>query len=683
MRRVTLLPVWHHHQPVGNLEQVIEETVGRSYVPLLEALEGAPSIRATLHYSGPVLEWLRHRRPEFLARLKALAASGRVEILSGGFYEPVLTDSEIEDRTAQIVRLNSWLQAELGVSPKGVWLAEGVWDPVLIRTFRQLTLGYTILEPEFFLRGGVPPAQLSGYFNTEHRGETLAVFPNDPALARLWPGAPLDELFNHLRRMANRGEDLIFTVAQQVDRLGWVSCGGKGLPWGDYLAELFKRLSGAGDAVRTMTCGEALASYPARKLVYPPAGVPSQLGGWSLPNGMRHEFEETRHELAQRHDASRFLPFFDAGSWAGFRSRYSEANFMFKKQAQLRKLAVLRGMQEDAVRERLLAAQCNTAYWHGAYGGIYLPHLRHAVWRSLLEAEQILRVGQAGWFWERMDFDSDGLEEVVVTHAASTLGIQPHYGGSVYELGWLGRGWNLGATLTRRNEREEGGDGSKPSVVRQMEDWHQRRCFQDRFFAKKPTLDDLVLNRLTELGDFVNQPYQVQEIAGNSETGKLALVRDGGLYRQNVRQPVVIRKNYQWGPQPGAVTVSYEIRNTSTLPLDAMFVLEHNLSLSSGQKDEDVLVVEQKSHSLAGPVSSKRVQQAVLRSGQAGFEVVLSVSQACDLAVVPVKSLHHGAAAPEGLRQGYAVLLEWALDLKPGEAFVVQAGLTVRNLVNG
>ena len=37
-----------------------------------------------------------------------------------------------------------------------------------------------------------------------------------------------------------------------------------------------------------------------------------------------------------------------------------------------------------------MRAQCNDAYWHGVFGGIYAPHLRTELWRELIVAETLL-----------------------------------------------------------------------------------------------------------------------------------------------------------------------------------------------------------------------------------------------------------------------------------------------------
>ena len=61
-RRISLALTLHNHQPVGNFGWVIAETFDRAYLPMLEALERHPSVRLALHYSGPLLSWIRAER---------------------------------------------------------------------------------------------------------------------------------------------------------------------------------------------------------------------------------------------------------------------------------------------------------------------------------------------------------------------------------------------------------------------------------------------------------------------------------------------------------------------------------------------------------------------------------------------------------------------------------------------
>ena len=74
--------------------------------------------------------------------------------------------------------------------------------------------------------------------------------------------------------------------------------------------------------------------------------------------------------------------------------KYPEANRMHKKMLALSRLCRARGNAE-APRRALGRAQCNDAYWHGVFGGLYLRHIRDTVWRNLAEAEGLLRGGEA------------------------------------------------------------------------------------------------------------------------------------------------------------------------------------------------------------------------------------------------------------------------------------------------
>ena len=72
--------------------------------------------------------------------------------------------------------------------------------------------------------------------------------------------------------------------------------------------------------------------------------------------------------------------------WRNFLVKYPESNRMHKKMLALSRSAARRG-DPAAVRRAIGRAQCNDAYWHGVFGGLYLPHLRDAIWRNLAAAE--------------------------------------------------------------------------------------------------------------------------------------------------------------------------------------------------------------------------------------------------------------------------------------------------------
>ena len=51
---------------------------------------------------------------------------------------------------------------------------------------------------------------------------------------------------------------------------------------------------------------------------------------------------------------------------------------------------VLTSFTFQSARRALYRGQCNCPYWHGAFGGIYLPHLRNAIYNQLIACDNLL-----------------------------------------------------------------------------------------------------------------------------------------------------------------------------------------------------------------------------------------------------------------------------------------------------
>src|SRR2546422_9178916 len=81
-------------------------------------------------------------------------------------------------------------------------------------------------------------------------------------------------------------------------------------------------------------------------------------------------------ELGPKHLAAS-ASFVRGGHWHHFLVKYPESNRMHKTMLALSTLSRRRGDPPEA-RRAIGRAQCNDAYWHGVFGGLYLPHLRTA-----------------------------------------------------------------------------------------------------------------------------------------------------------------------------------------------------------------------------------------------------------------------------------------------------------------
>src|SRR5437879_4603231 len=198
MKSVVFSFATHNHQPLGNFDYVIEEAYEKSYRPFFDLAAKYP-IRFATHFTGILLEWLAAKHPDHLGHLRAMVERKQLEIISGGFYEPILSVIPPEDQQAQIAMLTDRIRDILGYEARGMWLAERMWEQPLASVLHDAGIRYVLLDDTHFLYAGLREKDLTGYYLTEDRGKTLAVFPISKALRYTIPFAPVDETIRVLR----------------------------------------------------------------------------------------------------------------------------------------------------------------------------------------------------------------------------------------------------------------------------------------------------------------------------------------------------------------------------------------------------------------------------------------------------------------------------------------------------
>ena len=215
-----LVLVVHAHQPAGNFEHVFEECYKHSYDAFLSSLEKHPGIRLGLHYSGPLLLWIEKNHPEYFERLRQLVTSGQVEILGGGFYEPILISIPEADRLEQLKRLGDYVEQHFGKRPTGAWLAERVWEPQLPSTLATAKVAYTLVDDLPFLAAGFEPEELFGPYLAEDCGKSVWLFPGLKDLRYLIPFRPVEECIDYLRSAAERHPNGAATLGDDMEKFG-------------------------------------------------------------------------------------------------------------------------------------------------------------------------------------------------------------------------------------------------------------------------------------------------------------------------------------------------------------------------------------------------------------------------------------------------------------------------------
>jgi alpha-amylase len=444
----------HIHQPVGNFDHVFADHVRDVYRPFLERIAAHGFLPVALHISGPLLEWLEahpHEDGGYLDLVGRLAAEGRLELLGAGFYEPVLAALPREDRLEQIGWMRETLRRRFGVDATGLWLTERVWEPELAADLADAGVHFALVDDRHFLVTGFEREQLHAPFRTESGGKSVALFPIDERLRYLIPFKPPADVVTYLERLGEQGHRLA-VLADDGEKFGgwpgtleWVYHRG----WLDRFLETMAAAAARG-VFRLSTFEEALRETPSGGLAYLPTASYREMEAWSLPPRAAGRLRHLEHELGEARMAGPDGALVRGSHWRNFLVKYPEANRAHKKMLALSALCRARGDPPEA-RRAIGRAQCNDAYWHGVFGGLYLPHLRNAIWHQLAVAERLLRASE-GLAWELRDIDGDGYDEVWIHSAACSVVVAPARGGAVEDLTLFGALRNFASALTRRHE---------------------------------------------------------------------------------------------------------------------------------------------------------------------------------------------------------------------------------------
>jgi alpha-amylase/alpha-mannosidase (GH57 family) len=441
----------HLHQPVGNFDHVFEQHVRDVYRPLLEHLPERGFHPIVLHLSGPLLEWLEIHDSVYLDWLGQLVADRRVELLLAGFYEPVLASLPRADRVEQILWMREAILRRFGVEAQGLWLTERVWEPELAADLFDAGVRYALVDDRHFLVSGFAAERLHAPFYTESDGKGVALFPIDERLRYLIPFRPPEETAAYLRELRGAGHHLA-VLADDGEKFGgwpgtreWVYDRG----WLNRFVATIHELVERGE-VQLSTLSDALQEVPSGGLAYLPTASYREMEGWSLPPDAALRLIRLERDLGEARIAGPDGSLIRGAHWRNFLVKYSESNRMHKKMQAL-SLMCRAGGDPAGPRRALGRAQCNDAYWHGVFGGLYLPHLREAIWRNLAQAERELRQSET-LEAEVLDLDGDGYEEIWVHSDQFSAIVSPRRGGAVEEYTIFGAETNYANTLTRRRE---------------------------------------------------------------------------------------------------------------------------------------------------------------------------------------------------------------------------------------
>lgn len=703
----------HNHQPVGNFDFVFEEAYRKAYLPFLEVLARHPRIKIAQHYTGVLFEWLLQRDPNFGVRLRELVSAGQVEMMSGGYYEPILINIPDEDKLGQIDKLNQFIYATTGYRPTGLWLAERIWEPQLPRTLAQTGAKYVVIDDSHFKTAGLEQTELFGYYVTEDNGHVINIFPISEKLRYTMPFQEPEATIDYLRSIATEDGDKLVVFADDGEKFGIWPGTHHHCYEERWLERFFIALEQNLDWIELLHFSEVLAKMLPVGRVYLPTASYREMMEWALPAPAIERYEQFEEQLKNNQLFNSFKEFVRGGFWRNFLAKYPESNNLHKKSLWVsRKVNRLIGDQQydqklaQKARDHLWAGQTNCPYWHGVFGGLYLNNLRHAVYKNMIQAEamvdQLVRTAaelEQGWTELHVtDFDADGREELVAETRVYNLYFAPRAGGTLFEMDYKPKAVNLLDTMTRRKEAyhnkllaikdqkaapDPSGVASihdlviakEPGLEKKLHyDRYRRTSLIDHFFAADTQLDELARCDYREVGDFVAAAYDY-ETESTAECLIIRMYRTGLVLANGSNHRIRLSKTVSILPSSALIKIAYQLTNLDAVPVALWFGTEFNVALLAGNAPDryyyfDRQLSDHRHLASSGIVES--VRQMGLKDEWQKIDVQFQFDQPAMVWRFPIETISQSEGGFERVYQSSVIVPNWKLKLAASEVWTVE-----------
>jgi len=675
----------HNHQPIGNFDNVINQLTDRCYLPFLKIVKDYQFFKFSLHISGPLLSWWKNNYTEVIDLIAEMSERDQVELFGGGFYEPILAVWNSEDRIEQITILSNEIKRLFGQTPTGLWLTERVWEQQIVEDIVKCGIKYVVVDDRHFIVSGFKKEDLYSYYLTESNDAVVSIFPIDEQLRYLIPFREPEKLEEYLKKIRACGDMAIYF--DDGEKFGawpgtykWVYED----KWLNRFLEYAERWQN--ELIEFKLFKDVLNEIPAKGICYLPTASYEEMEQWSLPYEASLMFKRLKERFSSQ-DLLKFTSFLRGGHWKNFFVKYPESNYMHKRVKILSK-KVYKSNNKQA-RDLILAAQCNDAYWHGIFGGLYLPHLRNAIWSSLLSAESLVR--DSSFSCDCVDIDLDGKKEIIFG-SNEIIWVFNSITSKLIELSLPTRAHNYLNVLTRRAEfyhdeirrrifsKKEDGESKKedthsfsiheidkkvdPELISDLSyDWYKRDCFVDHFFDISATLLDFKRCDFKEIGDFANQPFNYNLDIKNLT---VSFVRNGGIYPSNtLPYAVELSKSFRFENSGHKVVVSYEIRNLDNREINGCFFgVEWNLFpgyLITGKGRVFLDDIERPAyHSWEASGSKFLIEDDGINN-----KLFISLESPANFWMFPIKTVSQSEQDYDRTIQGISLMAFWPFKLKP------------------
>ncbi len=547
----------------GSAYEQLEKMYQTSYKPFLKLLYEYPKVKASIHYSGILFNWLEEHHSELFIIINEMIKRRQIELLGGGFYDPVLSVIPGKDRLNQIEMLTTYIRKKFGRRPRGFWLTEQVWEPHICSSIKSSGMNYVFLDEYQFNHAGLYGKDVYRPCYTEDQGKILSVLPVHTSLV-LSSRKQRVENFIDTIRILKIPEDGIISLLFD----GSLINSDQNISW---FKQLFDHLTVDKSKLFTFErSGDYVKSLGTLNKVYFPVSSGSNIEFWAMSTSKQREW--IKHN--KKFTAKNGLFCSPTGYFRQFFSKYRESNLLYARMLYTHDLvSQIRNdkSRKKSASEEILKSQNNYPYWHGVNPGIYDRAARQYAYRCLINAEKNIR--EKGVFTthlQALDFDMDGGDEYIY-HGQYINAYIHQEGARIFELDYMIASWNYTNTMKRYPESYHTDDD-----IRFFNDKTVQGAFIDHFIAESLSKDSFSRNDYKELGDFLSGNYTLHSI--DKEHKELILARNGKVNREDV----TIEKKFKF--RKNLIEISYKITYKGKGSFTTTMATEVDLSLSSPEE---------------------------------------------------------------------------------------------------
>ncbi|MCL1928121.1 MAG: alpha-amylase [Treponema sp.] len=397
--KVNLILGSHAHVFPSATDEEFEVLYQTRLRPFITVLNQYPKIPAVLHYSGFLFSRLEQKKPELFLLIKHMAARKQLELLGGGFYEPIMPLLPPADRIGQIEMLTTYIRQNFGRKPQGCMLAYSLWEQSLAGMLAACGMDYTFLSEEQFAAAGCKGKNLYGPVCTEDQGKLLVVFPVFSSLAGIGKDG-IRDILQKVKITPDDGKEAVITVFPDF-------------PQEDAEESILSFFEGLVTALADKSGNVNL--------------------GLTTPGRI--------------YRSSTFLPrlYFPASGDSScsqprsFLARYPEANELYARIHFIHNL--INQLRGDKSRKRSAREELWKAQGAETLSFIGNKDVRRYAQKAILASERIIREKEFKSSLLSFDFDLDRMEEFLFHDKNLNCYVRTK-GAAIFELDYLPKGWN-------------------------------------------------------------------------------------------------------------------------------------------------------------------------------------------------------------------------------------------------